>query len=69
VLEVTTGAIRQITHGEGSNESPSFAANGRHLAFMSNRGGRFQIYTIARDGRDVRQVTRGGENKQPDWSK
>jgi TolB protein len=69
VLELASGAVRQVTFGEGSNESPSFSANGRHLVFMSTRAGRFQIFTVARDGRDVRQITRAGENRQPDWSK
>jgi TolB protein len=68
ILEVSTGIIKQLTHGEGSNESPAFAPGGRHLAFSSTRGGRTQIYTIGRDGRGLRQVTREGNNQMPAWS-
>jgi hypothetical protein len=28
-----------------------------------------QIYTIARDGNDLRQITREGNNKFPNWGK
>ena len=69
VLEMATGTVRQLTFGEGTNESPSFAGNGRHLAFSSTRAGNSQIFTMARDGRDTRQITRVGQNWQPDWSK
>ncbi len=69
ILELGTGQVRQLTFGEGSNESPTFAPNGRHLAFMSTRAGKAQIFTVARDGRDLRQVTKSGNNYQPDWSK
>jgi TolB protein len=69
VLELATGRVRQLTFGEGTNESPTFSPNGRHLAFMSTRSGKSQIFTIARDGKDVRQVTRSGNNYGPDWSK
>jgi TolB protein len=69
VYDVASGTSRQITFGEGSNESPVFAPNGRHLAFTSTRdGGRAQIYTIARDGRDVRRLTTSGNNRFPSWS-
>ena len=61
--------MRQLTFGEGTNESPAFAPNGRHLAFTSTRAGKSQIFTIARDGKDLRQITRTGNNYQPDWSK
>ena len=40
VLNIADGATRQITFGEGSNESPAWAPNGRHLAFTSTRAGR-----------------------------
>ena len=59
---------RRITDGIGSNESPAFAPNGRHLAFTSTRNGKVQVYTIARDGNDLRQITREGNNKYPNWS-
>lgn len=68
VLAVGTGETRQITFGEGSNESPAWAPNGRHLAFSSTRAGRSQIFTVDRDGRNVRQVTRDGNNQTPNWS-
>jgi TolB protein len=69
VIDLTTKQVRQITFGEGSNESPSWAPNGRHIAFMSTRAGKHQIFTVARDGKDVRQVTKAGNNYMPDWSK
>jgi TolB protein len=69
VLDLATGQVRQLTFGEGTNESPSFAPNGRHIAFMSTRSGKGQIFTIAKDGKNVRQITRTGNNEKPDWSK
>ena len=69
VYDLAGGQTRQITFGEGSNESPSYAPNGKHIAFMSTRAGKAQIFTITRDGRNLKQVTRTGNNYQPDWSK
>ena len=69
VMDVATRNVLQLTHGEGTNESPAFAPNGRHIAFTSTRAGKKQIFTITRDGRDLRQVTRTGNNEHPDWSR
>jgi TolB protein len=69
IYEVGSGETRQITFGEGSNESPAFAPNGRHLAFVSTRKGKNQIFTIGRDGRDLRQITTAGNNYTPNWSR
>jgi TolB protein len=69
VLDLAAGNIRQLTFGEGTNESPAYSPNGRHIAFMSTRSGKNQIFTMARDGKDVRQITRLGNNSMPDWSK
>jgi TolB protein len=68
VLELATGVVKQLTFGEGTNESPCFSPNGRHIAFSSSRSGKTQIFTMARDGKDLRQVTRTGANYQPNWS-
>jgi TolB protein len=69
VIDMANRQVRQLTTGEGTNESPAFAPNGRHLAFTSTRSGKKQIFTIARDGRDLRQLTKTGNNEQPDWSR
>jgi TolB protein len=68
VFDFQRGTSIRITDGIGSNESPAFAPNGRHLAFVSTRAGKAQIFTIARDGKDLRQITRTGENRYPSWS-
>jgi TolB protein len=68
ILNIATGETRQITFGEGTNESPAWSPNGRHLAFVSTRAGRNQIFSVDRDGRNLRQLTRDGNNTMPHWS-
>ncbi|PWT83881.1 MAG: hypothetical protein C5B57_06005 [Blastocatellia bacterium] len=69
VMDLATRQVRQLTFGEGTNESPTWSPNGRHLAFTSTRSGKIQVFTIARDGKNLRQITKTGNNQQPDWSK
>jgi TolB protein len=69
VIDMATRRVTQLTFGEGTNESPAFAPNGRHIAFTSTRSGKKQIFTVTRDGRDLRQLTKVGNNEQPDWSR
>ena len=70
ILALATNTVRQLTFGLGTNESPSYSPNGRHIAFMSTRSasGLKQIYTVARDGRGLRRVTGAGNNEMPSWS-
>jgi TolB protein len=68
IFSFATRESRTITDGIGTNESPAFAPNGRHVAFWSDRSGRPQIYTIARDGTDLKQITKSGSNRYPNWS-
>ncbi len=68
ILGIASGETRQITFGEGTNESPAWSPNGRHLAFSSTRAGRTQVFTVDRDGRNLRQITKDGNNTTPYWS-
>ena len=69
VLDLATNEVRQLTFGLGSNESPSYSPNGRHIAFTSTRNDTKQIYTIGRDGRGLRRITSMGNNEMPSWSR
>jgi TolB protein len=63
------GTTKRLTDGIGSNESPAFSPNGRHIAFTSTRNGKVQVFTIDRTGENLRQITREGNNKFPNWSR
>ena len=63
-----TKYFSRITDGIGSNESPAFSPNGRHIAFTSTRNGKAQLFTVDRDGNNLRQITHEGNNKFASWS-
>ena len=67
VHDFETRQTRQLTTGRGSNESPSWAPNGLHIAFTSNRAGNDQVFTMHRDGSNLKQLTREGSNTTPRW--
>jgi TolB protein len=59
---------RRLTTG-GDNQGPTWAPSGRHLAFQSNRLGRWQIFAMLADGSDAAPITRGTpDSTSPSWS-
>ncbi len=68
VFDFANRGTKTITDGIGSNESPAFSPNGRHIAFTSTRAGKEQIFIIDRDGKNLHQVTKLGMNRYPNWS-
>ncbi|MDO8756534.1 MAG: hypothetical protein Q7J64_00855, partial [Elusimicrobiota bacterium] len=50
LVDITGGQLRQLTHGEGSNEDPAWSPDGRFIAFSSTRGKRSQIWVMDSDG-------------------
>lgn len=68
IFDFATKSTRPLTDAIGNNESPAFSPNGRHVAFVSSRAGREQVFTIHRDGTGLRQITRLGNNRFPHWS-
>lgn len=69
IFDFKSSGTRQLTDGIGTSESPTFSPNGRHVAFVSTRAGKEQIFTIRRDGSGLRQITRTGTNRYPNWSR
>jgi TolB protein len=60
---------RRLTSGPGENQGATWAPNGRHLAFQSNRLGSWQIFAMLTDGSEQVPITRGpGEFTSPSWS-
>ncbi|PYR76910.1 MAG: hypothetical protein DMF86_10900 [Acidobacteria bacterium] len=68
VYNIENHESHTVSDNIGSNESPAFSPNGRHIAFTSSRNGRDQIFVIDRDGQNLRQITREGNNGYPNWS-
>ena len=69
LIDITGGQLRQLTHGEGSNEDPAWSPDGRFLAFSSTRGGRSQIWVMDADGSAPRlMVDVSGASVTPHWS-
>jgi TolB protein len=61
--------LRRLTAGPGSNESASWAPNGRHIVFQSNRLGSYQLFTMLGDGTEQQQLSRGpGDSTSASWS-
>ncbi|MEP6917282.1 MAG: hypothetical protein ABJC89_16645 [Acidobacteriota bacterium] len=68
IFDFATRSTKTVTDGIGSNESPAFSPNGRHVAFTSTRAGKAQVFVIDRDGKNLRQITKAGMNRYPNWS-
>jgi len=61
--------LRRLTAGPGNNESASWAPNGRHLVFQSNRPGSYQLFTMLADGSEQQPLPRtSGEATSASWS-
>src|SRR5215469_4064432 len=70
LLDVETGARRQLTAGTGSDGSPAWSPDGTLIAFVSDRAGAPQVFVISPDGGEARQVTEleHGVSGGADWS-
>ncbi|MFI0608138.1 MAG: TolB family protein [Anaerolineae bacterium] len=51
------GDLERLTDDPAEDRHPAWSPDGKRLAFSSDRGGSFQIYTMDDRGRDLRQRT------------
>lgn len=68
LMDIASRQWVQLTHDGGRNDFPSWAPDGRHIVYQSNRTGKTQIYMMLADGTQNKQLTTSGENSQPNWS-
>jgi DNA-binding winged helix-turn-helix (wHTH) protein len=59
--------LRTVVSGSGS-AAPQFSPDGKHIAFMSNRGGPWQIWVSAMNGANPVQVSTTDSAGTPRWS-
>ena len=67
-VNASTKEIRRLTQDQGNNEEPSFSPSGTHIVFTSTREGTSQVWVMAMDGSNQRQVTKTGSYATPAWS-
>jgi serine/threonine protein kinase/Tol biopolymer transport system component len=62
---------RQLTDDAYRDRRPRLSPDGQRIAFYSNRGGNYEIWTIGRDGTELRQLTEDSQQRNaryPMWS-
>ena len=69
VMDIRSGEQHQVTFSRSEDLHPSWAPDGGRIAFASNKGGVFNLYTIDADGQNRTRMTNStGDDVQPDWS-
>ena len=75
LLDVESGEIRRLTFSDSTNSAPAISPDGTHVAFMSTRKEKPQLWLLPLDGGEPRQLTElpqgvgGGAEWSPDGSK
>jgi len=68
VVELSTGAVRELSDGRGRDGSPAWSPDGKYLAFTSDRDGDPELYLMRADGSGVTRLTRApGADWLPRW--
>jgi eukaryotic-like serine/threonine-protein kinase len=65
IMDIDGGRQSQLTFGPTQNVMPTMTADGRYIVYVSNRGGKFNIWRMNSDGSDPRQLTNGNKDEYP----
>jgi Tol biopolymer transport system component len=70
VSRANGSGIRQLTNDRAFDRNPTWSPDGSQIAFMSNRDGKFQIWSIKPDGSGLRRLTaaKTGAQSFNQWS-
>ncbi|MFO7651487.1 MAG: Tol-Pal system beta propeller repeat protein TolB [bacterium] len=67
ITNLSGDTYTRLTSGR-NNEDPCWSPDGLHLAFSSDRSGRYEIYTMDWNGTNVRRITNTAGAYSPAWS-
>jgi Tol biopolymer transport system component len=69
VMNADGSGKTDLTHDDATGDrQPVFSPDGKQIAFMSDRSGAgVSIFRMAADGSGVTQVTKGTNDRRPDW--
>ncbi len=69
VMDLATGQVQVLTHG-GSDESPSFASNGKMIVYATRMNGRGVLALVSSDGKtQVHLSDVAGNLREPAWGR
>jgi dipeptidyl aminopeptidase/acylaminoacyl peptidase len=68
LMDVATGASRDLTPAKKSERLPQWSPDGSMLAFLSNRGGKAQVYIVAAGANAVALTAQKNGVKSFHWS-
>ena len=69
-LPIGGGTATPLTRGMAFDAQPRWSPDGKRIAFVSDRDGGWNLYTMSVDTRDTVQLTRGKSNafESPEWT-
>lgn len=69
IYDLPSASLMRLTKDEKNNENPTWAPDGRFIAFSSTRSGKRELYTMAIDGSGLRRLGNiPGESFTPSWA-
>jgi TolB protein len=69
LFDAVTSALTRLTYGQWSDITPSLSPDGKTVAFASNRGGHWDLYTLdLRTGQSLQLMNTPEYDSSPTWS-
>jgi dipeptidyl aminopeptidase/acylaminoacyl peptidase len=75
VMAADGSGLRRLTEDVAKDRNPLWSPDGQQVTFYSNRSGRYEVWTVDRDGSNLRQrtvslgvITVQGSTASPVWS-